>query len=273
MYRPEITYSDAGVSESIGFILIFCIVITGISIVTLYGYPLLLQQQVNANEQIMEKNMIVLQNDLKNIAYKMIPYTDTSLKVDGGALTVYNTSYNPTGSSYFAIFDSSGCLKNNAGTTATFIQPYTFSPGNLLYQSTEAQTSLSLENGAVMKSMTAETGSTMLATPRWFYDSATNTAVIYLIGFNSTSVQGFSGIGDVQMELTGNNYTACPAPTKVDIRYQPNANLDYSTAWNTYFSNTLGMQPDLYNPGYYTINAGNPVNLVVKTNYIQIIAT
>ena len=34
-----------GVSESIGFLLIFTLMITGIGLVTLYGYPLLVQQQ------------------------------------------------------------------------------------------------------------------------------------------------------------------------------------------------------------------------------------
>ena len=66
--------NEQGVSESIGFMLIFTIVIAGIALVTLYGYPLLLQQQVGAEEKIMEKNMIVLQNDMKSLAYKTVPY-------------------------------------------------------------------------------------------------------------------------------------------------------------------------------------------------------
>jgi hypothetical protein len=57
--------NDRGVSESIGFLLIFSIVIVGIGLVTLYGYPLLLKQQVSADEKIMEKNIVVLQNDVK----------------------------------------------------------------------------------------------------------------------------------------------------------------------------------------------------------------
>jgi hypothetical protein len=65
---------DGGVSEAIGFLLIFTIVIMGIALVTLYGYPMLLQQQVSADEKIMEKNMIVLQNDVKSLTYKMVPY-------------------------------------------------------------------------------------------------------------------------------------------------------------------------------------------------------
>ena len=88
--------NEQGVSESIGFMLIFTIVIAGIALVTLYGYPLLLQQQVGAEEKIMEKNMIVLQNDIKSLAYKTVPFKETSLKIGGGSLTVYNTIHNPT---------------------------------------------------------------------------------------------------------------------------------------------------------------------------------
>ena len=87
---------DRGISEVIGFLLIFTIIIAGIGLVTLYGYPMLLQQQSSANERIMEKNMIVLQNDLKSLCYNMVPYSETSLDVEGGALTVYNMSGSPT---------------------------------------------------------------------------------------------------------------------------------------------------------------------------------
>ena len=59
---------ESGVSESIGFMLIFTMVIVGIGLVTLYGYPILAKQQVSTDVQIMEKNMIVLQNDIKSIS-------------------------------------------------------------------------------------------------------------------------------------------------------------------------------------------------------------
>ena len=48
------THED-GVSESIGFLLIFTLVIVGIGpVLYLMVYPLLIQQQVGADEQIME---------------------------------------------------------------------------------------------------------------------------------------------------------------------------------------------------------------------------
>ncbi len=270
--RHKRVYHNAGVSESIGFLLIFSIIIAGIGLVMLYGYPMLVQQQASTNEQIMEKNMIVLQNDVKSLAYKTVPYTETSLKVDGGALTAYDMSYN-TASSNFTIFESTACINNSAGNQATSANPFIFSSGDLRYESTGAQTDISLENSAVVKRMLANTGSAMLAEPRWFYDGTTNTAVIYLIGFNTTNIMALSGVGTVQMELVKSTYKSCPqSPSPsytVDIRYEPNSNVDYSTAWNTYFVNTLGMQKDLSNPGYYTFPAGT--TLVIKTYTIKII--
>ena len=67
--------------------LIFGIVIAGIALVTLYGYPLLLQQQTGADEKIMEKNMIVLQNDMKSLEDKTVPFKETSLKIGGGIIS------------------------------------------------------------------------------------------------------------------------------------------------------------------------------------------
>ena len=203
----------------------------------LWGYPMLLQQQSSSDEQIMEKNLIVLQNDVKSLAYKTVPYKETSLKVGGGALTVYNTT-TPT-SSYFSIYDYPN------GIVASQSFPLIFSLGDIRYVSQSAQTGMSLENGAVVKRMLAQTGSTMLAEPRWFYDSQTNTAVIYLIGFNTTDVMALSGVGTVKMQLdqTKTNSTSYPIPAgdTIYLKYTPNTNADYSTAWGNYFKNTLGL--------------------------------
>ncbi len=225
--------SDDGISESIGFILIFTIIIAGIGLVTMYGYPMLMQQQSTANERIMEKNMIVLQNDLKGLSYNMVPYTETSLNVGGGALTVYNMSYS-TSSSNFTIFDNGQPLSGLS-------QP--FYSGDMRYESTSADTDISLENGAVVMRMLAENGSTMLAEPRWFYDGPTSTAVIYLIGFNTTNVLARSGIGTVNMALGQTNYSVYnfqPQHT-ISVEYTPNSTVDYSAAWQNYFTTTLGM--------------------------------
>ena len=83
---------ESGVSEAIGFILVFTIVILGISIVTLYGYPVLADARVNSDEKIMEQNMIVLQNDIKILTRNNVPYRDTTIGVSGGSIFVINST-------------------------------------------------------------------------------------------------------------------------------------------------------------------------------------
>jgi hypothetical protein len=234
MMRHNISKSnESGVSESIGFMLIFTIVIAGIAIVTLYGYPLLLQQQLGAEEKIMEKNMIVLQNDMKSLAYKTVPYKETALKIGGGSLTVYNSSYNPS-SSIITIKDS--------GTT--YID--SFQPGELRYESISAQTDISLQNGAVVLRPRNQNGSTMLSEPRWFYDAPTKTLVINMINITSDTIMAKEGIGTVRMTLGETNYQSIkPTGGDVVIEYSPNSllnGLDYSVGWDNFMKKTFSNQ-------------------------------
>jgi len=231
--------NDRGVSEAIGFMLIFGMVIAGIGLVTLYGYPLLLQQQVGADEKIMEKNMIVLQNDIKSLAYKTVPFKSTSLKIGGGSLAVYSSTTSPVVSN-ITIYDSS--FPSNTSV-------FNFSSGELRYESVSAQTDISLQNGAVIMRPRINPGSVMLAEPRWFYDEPTNTMVINLINITSKQPMAKEGIGTVQMALVGEPYYnetifsfGDPRlPIKMDYTYD--LGQSYSSAWNTYFTKTFNKPP------------------------------
>lgn len=238
-------YED-GVSESIGFLLIFTLVIVGIGLVTLYGYPMLLQQQISADEQIMEKNMIVLQNDVKSLAYKTIPYKETSLKIGGGTLSVFNSSYSPPSGApaTITILDSNGNLIDS------------FRSGDLMYLSDSAGADVSLQNGAVVKRHRVEPGSVMLAEPRWFYDGMTKTMVINLINITSDGVLSRAGVGTVQMNLGDmqfQKFSADDSPSTlhspVYLEYTPDPDQDYSIAWDNYFRMSLGMSLTSGAPG------------------------
>jgi hypothetical protein len=261
-------HDGSGISESIGFILMFTIVIAGIGLVTLYGFPVLLQQQTSADEKIMEKNMIVLQNDFKSIVYKTIPYKETSMKIASGALFVNNaTGAGP----YFAIGDGAGIY-------------WDYYTGDLSYLSAQLQEEISLQNGAVVKRNTiGSSGSAMLAQPRWFYDKDTQTLVINIVTVNSTSAMSRAGIGTVQMELgqppeypveyhyyTGSELSS---PTAY-IAYRADPGQDYHTAWENYFKQTLNMECDTWEsaaPLTLTCHTTAPVNtLVIKRSDIII---
>jgi len=232
--RRTITADESAVSESIGFVLIFSLVIVGISLVSLYGYPVLLKQQANADQQIMEKNMIVLQNDLKSLVYKTVPYKETSLKVGGGTMYVCQTSQS------FSIDYGGGPVIDT--------YPLAGSMGEIRYVSKDEGQVVAIENGAVMYRLPeyAVTGSTMLAEPRWFYDEPTRTAVIYMINVSSAEPLSLSGVGTVQMELVNTSYQVFTRdPSMADppfyVKYTPNADPDadddFSAAWKNYITN------------------------------------
>jgi hypothetical protein len=237
MEQDYIDFRDGGVSESIGFLLIFTIVITGIGLVTLYGYPMLIQQQTGADQQIMEKNMIVLQNDFKSIVYKTVPYKETSLKIGGGSLSLNNlhqiNDHGPT----FRIYDSGVDLMPANNT------------GDLRYKATDSQEEISLQNGAVVKhEIVSSAGSVMLAQPRWFFDDTTHTMVINVVCINSSAYMAHEGIGTVQMELGPTDYfikSYYPGYSVVSIDYTPDTTAanqqDYTTAWKDYFERTMKM--------------------------------
>lgn len=262
--------TEAGVSESIGFMLIFTIVIAGIALVTLYGYPLLLQQQLGAEEKIMEKNMIVLQNDMKSLAYKTVPYKETALKIGGGSLTVYNSSHSPSSSTITI-------LESGNPTDITLFQP-----GELRYESVSAQTDISLQNGAVAMRPRNQNGSTMLADPRWYYDAPTRTVVINIMNISSDTIMAKEGIGTVRMKLVNEpyyNYSTGVNP--LVIVYTPDSGLngkDYTVAWDNFMRKTFSNQPGLtfspsgtpgdYQPITYTFTG--PLNVVIKRFDIKV---
>jgi hypothetical protein len=260
---------DDGVSESIGFLLIFSMVIAGIGLVTLYGYPMLLQQQTSADKQIMQKNLIVLQNDMKSLAYKTVPYKETSLNIGGGTLTVYNASYPPLP----GIRSSINIYPSGGG--SSYVNA--FHPGSLRYYSTSAGAEISLQNGAVVTRNLVEPGSAMLAQPRWFYDAQTNTMVINLISLNSSFTIARSGVGTVQMTMKNTNFSVntIPPGNQVCLKYTPETGQDYTKAWDNYFVNTLKMTPGGGGCGsdyMLPLNAGDPATLVIKEYDVEIMS-
>jgi hypothetical protein len=237
MSEPCNYLEDQGVSEALGFMIIFGLVVTGIGLVTLYGYPMLLQQQTSADEQIMEKNMIVLQNDVKMVTYKTIPFKETSLKIGSGSLTSYSPTYDPLNTPSVEIY-------NTSLPSPRMVEDYI--PGDLRYESDSTQTDISLQNGAVVMKKRIEAGSVMLAEPRWYYDSLTNTMVIPLITLSNTDTKARTGIGTVQMKMVKPvemSTFQIPGGDHIYVQYDPmlaTQPQDYSTAWGNYLTTRLG---------------------------------
>jgi len=260
MSRNNSTTREDAISESIGFVLIFSLVIVGISLVTLYGYPVLLKQQASADQQIMEKNMIVIQNDLKSLTYKTVPFKETSLKVGGGTLYALNST-------------TSGQSFNITYGTTIDSYPLAGKLGELRYESNDQQQIVAIENGAVIyrQPQYAVSGSTMLAEPRWFYDAPTKTAVVYMINLSSTNTLSLAGVGTVQTHLVNTSFQIFSRNPGSDppfyVGYLPNSdptkNEDYSGAWRNYITKTLGWTETPAGSGRYQVPS-DATTLVVK---------
>ncbi|GAA5263545.1 DUF7289 family protein [Methanocalculus sp. MC3] len=223
--------NDDGVSEAIGFILIFSIVVLGIAIVVLYGFPLLIAGQGSADMRNMEQTMIVLQNDQKSISYKMVPYKETALQVQGGMLFV-------TGES--GVFTVSYRKPDNS----IEILPL-YEVGQIRYVSDLDSTRIVIENGAVLTRPERGSGSAMLAEPRWYYDDPSNTLILSIIKIETEKERALSGVGRIEMKSdpekkVTNGYDAQTG--SIEIQYSPlSPEHDYSVAWENYLTGRLGM--------------------------------
>jgi len=218
-----------GVSEAIGFILILMIVLLSISMVTLYGYPMLLKQQISTDFRNMEQNMVVLQNDMIGIAYRSVPYSETTMKVGSGVMKII-----PSGDG-----GSSFTVSTDLGDS---FEP--FQPGLILYHSDDNTQEIAIENGAVIERQPLYTGSAMLSRPRSFYDPDTSTLLINMIMINAGERTTATGITTVQTEIIPASPTTIsdvPVTDLVTMTFTKDDDRDYSTAWRYYLTEYLGM--------------------------------
>lgn len=259
----RIMIHDSAVSEAVGFIIIFGIMLTGIGLVTVYGYPVLVQEQQNSNIRNMERNMIVLQSDFNSLTIKSIPYKETMMQVAGGTLMVAKEP-NPAWP-YFEV------TKDGATSLLKFY------PGELKYTSDNGDAVIVTENGAVHKRYySSPGGSVMISEPRWFYDEPTQTFVMSFIRVNASNNLAQTGIGTVSMKIVDSNEKIedVPPGSTISVQYTANPEDNYNVAWRNYFNKPeLKMTPEIIT-GFnltYKLDA-NVKQLVIKTYNVTILS-
>jgi hypothetical protein len=231
-------HKESGVSETIGYIILFGIMTTGIALVTLYGYPVLLNEQANANVKNMERNMIALQSDVKSLNFKNVPYRENTLQISGGVFKVEKFS---TDTKYFKVINETG---NYQLIPAASFPGNEFHPGQLLFISEKGDILVGLQNGAVVKR--EQGGSTMLSEPRWFIDSSGSDKILVLIftQIDSDADYAKSGIGILQMSseqpVEVSYLLSSASPIRIEYH---DTESDYFSAWRNYF-NTFSATTD-----------------------------
>ena len=131
-YPSYLRYDNKAVSESLGYILVFAIVLTGIAGIVFFGVTMLNDAKDRNNFQNVEQGLTVVQSDLKRVAMEKAPLKTTKMHVEGGTLS--------TNFTYSALrVDFNGYVYDNK-------------TGNITYYSNNGLKMLSIEDGGLWKS-------------------------------------------------------------------------------------------------------------------------
>jgi hypothetical protein len=212
------TFNDSGVSESLGYILVFAIVLTGIAGIVFFGVTMLNDAKDRNNFQNVQQGLTVVQSDMKRVAVEKAPLKTTKMHVEGGVLATN--------------FSSSALRVDFNGYV------YDQKIGNITYYSSNGQKMLSIENGGLWQSYGGSLSDLGIAPPRIFSSPENDAIVINVIRLSGTDTS-FSGVGtaNLVMEYVGNHvytYTsAVPADVTITI------DTAYPNAWTRFIQDTI----------------------------------
>lgn len=214
---------ERAVSETLGYIIIFGVVVAGIAMVFLIGSQIIDSTQKSASFQSIEQSFNVIGSDIRNTAFQESPMMTTRVKIDYGSIGMLPDYMS---GSEVIISDSSGNVIND--TTL----------GVLTFISADYGKSITLENGALVKKYDANGSysSIMTLQPRIFYSNSTKTLMVTLINLEG-DYSGYSGgIDNIQSRYINSSISSHTLATPtLEIHTRTN----YTGAWNDYFMNTL----------------------------------
>lgn len=215
-------FDDTGVSESLGYILVFAIVLTGIAGIVFFGVTMLNDAKDRNNFQNVEQGLTVVQSDMKRVAMEKAPLKASKLRVEGGTLVMD--------------FNASSIRVDFAGHT------YDNYTGDISFDSSKDGKMLSIENGGLWKTYGEPMNELGIVPPRIFASTANNAIVINVIRLKGNDT-AFGGVGTISLNMayvSNNVYTyesAVPADVTIKV------NTTYATAWARCLQDTIQMFP------------------------------
>ncbi len=212
------SFDDRGVSETIGYILVFAIVLTGIAGIVYFGVTMLNDAKDRNNFQNVEQGLTVVQSDMKRVAMEKSPIKASKLRVDGGTLGV-----DLTGSYINVSFDG---------------HTYDQFMGDITYNSTADMKMLSIENGGLWKTYGGPMADIGVLPPRIFASEADSAIVINVIRLTGTDTAS-SGAGTVglSMKYVENNVYTYEAAVPSDVTIT--VHTAYPMAWARFMQGSI----------------------------------
>ena len=237
---------DSAVSETIGFILIFAIVLTCIGVILVYGNNVLDSAKSQNNLQSIEQGFTVLQSDMTQVALQQTPAKTTEIHLEEGTVT-----FDPT-KGVMTIDDQKDTISS-------------ITTGALSYNSGHDLNLISIESGGLWMHYETTSNYAVISGPRIYAvpdttnnpSTAINTLVLNVIKLDgSKQASGGPRTLNVKMKYeapTVNTYSL------VDASLYPNGRTvtityttDHPNAWQAFLKDGSGTQDDMYGNGLYT---------------------
>ena len=259
MGQKTVTHADEGVSEVIGSILVFGIIIAGVAIVLLFGTNILNDSKEQNNFASVTQAYKVVQSDIKRAALEQMPVKSTRIHIDGG---VASTDKSKTITIDYTGTDSSGSA---LGTTYNNIRV-----GEVHYQAGGTTNSIAMENGGLWSN---EYGyDQIISPPRMYYDSANKVLVLNVIRLECND-EKFAGSGTVNLYIKSIStnvltYTGSSGNTRIVMQ------TSFPRAWASWADQTFGSITGYSNavPGTsdVTIIIPNVEKLVISEHIVHV---
>ena len=205
--------NDAAVTETVGFILMFSIVILSMSMIYILGYPILQKHIESSVFENAQQSFIVLQSDMKRVAFEQVPVKTMKIKLHSSTLS---------------IDDHSSILINYFYADGTNSSHF-YNTGEIEF--TKDEKVLTYENGGIWAKQ-PPSGAIMVSKPP-IYTSKLNNANMTTIGvvnINGHRSTGGNGITSITMEH--NSSDLITPQEKVDVTVQINS--VYANQWARY---------------------------------------
>jgi len=251
--------SESAVSEVIGFILIFSIVMLAISAIYAVGYPTIQSSKENAQFRNMEQSFMVLQSNINTVAFDQAPVRTLKTSLGGGSLTVNSSK------GHIKVEDSS------TGTTW-----YDDTIGAIEYEKNGR--SIAYEGGGVWKKYPA--GSAIkVSEPRISVQEVDGNRTVSVSIMNVSgdlSSVGGGGTASVTVRSIPSTYSLNITSLSTGHTVNITVTSEYADAWERYFNGIIDpSMGDSVDPSTNEVTAtisswGGPLVLIVNEHVIDV---
>lgn len=203
---------NAAVSETVGYILLFAIVTLSMGVIYAIGYPALQSNMDSTIFESAEQNFVVLQSNMKRVAFDQTPVKILKLKLQSATLSV----------------------KNESSIAVSYDSQTIYCPGGTIEFARDDK-AITYEMGTVLKSYPPR-GMIMVSKPQIYIEEINNINVttIGIVSINGDETYSGKGIATITMKHQDTSINRSTGLTNVTLTIDSK----YAPKWEQYLKDT-----------------------------------